>query len=565
LDAAPGPATGGAIISRTRTAWSRAPALIAAAALANALFFRLQILNGFSVLFGDAYDTVIEAALLEHWFNVLRGLAPWSEPNYFYPHALVLGYNDGYLIFGLIYSMFRAFGIDPLLSSELVNVVVKLIGFFAFFAAARRILKLPFGWAVFGATLFTLNHAGFINARHAQLLSVSFAPVMALLLWETWRALGSSRGGRIIGFGALSASFYSAWLLTAFYMAWFFAFFCMALAAILLIRGGKPGIARLGRTIADNRGPLLVVLVIFLLALAPFLIVYLPKAEETGMRTFRDAVSSTPAIKDIVNVGPGNLLFGNIYTAAMKTLCSKCRTGFTAQMTGMAPILLVLFGFAVAWLGAGRNVIHERKLLSGMALTTILTWVLCLHVGALSGWLLVYHLIPGAKAIRVVARYPIFLMAPVTAVAVCYLAALARRISRPTVVALCALLLAGEIDRGATGAVRLDRERELRRFSVPPPPPECRAFFVSAAPGQDGSSMIASLYPHNVDAMMIAELVNLPTINGFASFNPPDWDFAGPDLPDYPARVERYAARYDLTGLCRLDLGTLSWDEERRR
>src|SRR5262245_8785777 len=75
---------------------------VAVLVLVNLSFFRLQISNGFSVLFGDRYDGVIIVAILEHWFNVVRGLSAWSEVNYFYPHDKTLGYLDGYFIFGLI-------------------------------------------------------------------------------------------------------------------------------------------------------------------------------------------------------------------------------------------------------------------------------------------------------------------------------------------------------------------------------------------------------------------------------------------------------------------------------
>ena len=61
------------------------------------------------------------------------------------------------------------------------------------------------------------------------------------------------------------------------------------------------------------------------------------------------------------------------------------------------------------------------------------------------------------------------------------------------------------------------------------------------------------LYPHNVDAMLLAELWRVPTINGFSTFNPPDWAFSDPLAPDYDARAEAYARRHRLSGLCRLD------------
>jgi hypothetical protein len=66
-------------------------------------------------------------------------------------------------------------------------------------------------------------------------------------------------------------------------------------------------------------------------------------------------------------------------------------------------------------------------------------------------------------------------------------------------------------------------------------------------------------YPHNVEAMLIAERVHTPTINGYATFLPPGWDFEDPTRDDYVDRVRRYADRYGIRRLCRLDLEKLAW------
>ncbi|MDL2354990.1 MAG: hypothetical protein QFF03_07010 [Pseudomonadota bacterium] len=65
---------------------------------------------------------------------------------------------------------------------------------------------------------------------------------------------------------------------------------------------------------------------------------------------------------------------------------------------------------------------------------------------------------------------------------------------------------------------------------------------------------------HNIDAMLIAETINLPTINRHASFVPADWNFGKPARDDYPARVAGYARHHGVTALCRLDLMTMRWD-----
>ncbi len=86
----------------------RAAALALACAVCVCVFFRNQIANGFTLLFGGRHDAVIALAFLEHWRNVLAGAEEWSRTAYFHPAPDTLGYNDGYLLFGLAHAAFRA-------------------------------------------------------------------------------------------------------------------------------------------------------------------------------------------------------------------------------------------------------------------------------------------------------------------------------------------------------------------------------------------------------------------------------------------------------------------------
>jgi len=65
-----------------------------------------------------------------------------------------------------------------------------------------------------------------------------------------------------------------------------------------------------------------------------------------------------------------------------------------------------------------------------------------------------------------------------------------------------------------------------------------------------------------VDAMLLAEWFRLPTINGFSTFRPTDWDFVGPERPDYLQRVTSYVRAHGLEGVCALDLVTNQWESD---
>ena len=534
---------------------------LAAGTLVIALFFRQQIENGFIVLSSDRYDGVILVSLLEHWFNVLRGLAEWNSPKYFFPYQKTLGYNDGYFLYGVVYSLFRALSIDPFLSNELVNVVVKAVGFGGFLLAARRMLKLSFWWSLLGAAVFTLANNTYVQIMHGQLLSVAFVPVEALLMYEAYHALVSARRTRFLAFGCGAAVLFSAWAMTSIYTAWFFGLFTVILVGIQLVLGGMGAIGKLKHAVLDNKLAVLAVGVVAIATLMPFVITYIMGPH--GPRSWEEVAFYSPSILDSVNVGAGNLLFGDLI-AYLKGACPGCDIGSGEREAGVGPVLFVLAAMAIASVVWNRKAVPLARnvMIGGLALACALTWLLAVRAGDHTAWYYVYGHWPGGTGLRVVARIFLFLSAPVVALAVWYLSKKAGAWPKALVIALCGLLLAEEINVGAT--VALDRFQEVARIaSVLPPPTQCQAFYTTESPETDtretASDLAASLV-HNIDAMMIAEYINLPTINGHSSFVPVDWNFGRPARPDYQARVEGYAKRHGITALCRLDLTNMHWD-----
>jgi hypothetical protein len=107
----------------------------------------------------------------------------------------------------------------------------------------------------------------------------------------------------------------------------------------------------------------------------------------------------------------------------------------------------------------------------------------------------------------------------------------------------------------------LDRTAETAFLaSVPIPPATCKSFYVSV-PRFDptGNSTLDLFYVGAVDAMLLAEILRLPTINGMASFQPGGWNLHAPFDATYHARVMSYAGAHQLTGLCALDLKAFRW------
>jgi hypothetical protein len=543
-----------------RPDWLRRALVGLAGLLAVAFFFRNQIGNGATLLLGDRHDAVIELAILEHWANVLRGLSPWDRTDYFHPVPGTLGYNDGYLLFGLLHAGFRAAGADPFLSGELVNAALRGIGYGGTYLLARRALGLATGWAVLAAVLFTISNNLFIRGSHAQLFSIGFVPVLLVLAHGLGAALLEGRRAGLLGWGGAFALGFAACLMTGFYMAWYLAFFAAAALPAWLLVAGRPARRRLVAALRAQAWSLLALAVLAAAVQLPFLSLYLPKAAETGMHPWADVLRHVPGLLDVFHVGEQNIVWGWLVRAVNQAFRPDMPF-WSERMTGLPPLLLLGFVAALAWLwrGGGDQPPGRVALLRALALATLVTWALTLQIEGVTPWSLVYRLVPGAKAARVVARYQIFLTLPVVLLATAMLAAEARRLPRLAVAGLVGLLLAEQANGYAP--LFLDRTEEAARLAaIPPAPPSCAAFYVSAARTTSRfGEAVADPYNHNTEAMLVAAVRHLPTINGISTFNPPYWPASIPENPDYLRQVETYAAHWDVTGLCGLDLRTFRW------
>ena len=527
------------------------------ALLALLFLLRVQIFNGFTLLTGDIYDGRIEISILQHWYNVLRGIEAWDQPSYFYPYTDTLGYNDGYFLYGLIYSLARAGGVDPVLASEFVNVTVRLIGFFALYGLAVDLLGLPAWWAILAALVFTISNGSYLHASHQQLLAVAFVPLFYWLCWKSWTALITAEAAAA-RWGCAAALFYAAWMLTTFYMAWFAALFALVTIGSLLVLASASGQAFGPELRRLASWPIALSAVVLAVGLLPFLHVYLPKARETGQHSFQEIFGYLPSPLDLLHVGDGNRIGGVVDRMVTQAVQAGAAPDWE-HLTGYPPFLLLL-AFAALVLFCRMPVRPRGLLHRALGVATVLCLLLCLKVDGFSLWYGVFHFVPGAGAIRVVSRFLLFLDLPIVLLATIFLADRARSWSPLILLVLATSLVVEEIN--IDGPQHLDRVAQIRLDQlVPPAPAECRSFYVSrrGPPLAGEHTQVDALYHHNIDGMYLSELRALPTINGHATFDPFDASLYQ-HVPAGPVMIRLYVAAHGIgRGFCGLDLAAYRW------
>lgn len=546
------------------------------------LFFREPILSGFDLGYGDRSDSLIEISLLEHWRNVFVHGTTWNLPAYFHPYPDTLGYNDGYFLYGLVYSFWRLFA-DPFHADTLNIFTFKTIGFVSAYVLVVRSL----GWerpiALLIAMLFTVASGMAIQAGHAQLHTIGLLPIVTICGIGMVRAERAGRHARSAAFGGGFAAVMAAWFLTSYYLAWFTMLFAGVLALCWAWKSRQIAPRKAAALARRHVVTLTSTGLVFALCIVPFLMVYLAKLAETGGHGYK--ISLLVTFVDLINVGPGNYVWGWIFQAfeaifqALVPAGSKLPERFLRgeHETGLPPFLFILT------IVAARRVLRQRPAglrqtgaanpatldLRAFALAIVISWALTLQLWVLSPWGLVHLLVPGASGIRVVLRYQLFLVLPVLLLvfAVYRERAICLMRSRPwAAVGIAAFLVAEQLS--AEPVAQLSRTRQIQDlWHIPAPPTGCQSFYVVltrvseevsntpgsplTGPNKGGGN---GLYPHNVDAMLLAQLWRVPTINGFSTFNPPDWNFADSTSADYDARVLDYARKHGLRAVCRLDV-----------
>ncbi|QDZ08970.1 hypothetical protein FPZ24_00600 [Sphingomonas panacisoli] len=524
------------------------------------IVFRDTILSGFDLGFGDRTDAIIEISILEHWRSVLLGAARWNQPFYFHPYTDTLGYNDGYLLSGVVYSGWRLW-FDPFVADTMTALTYKSVGFVAILWLVRGVLRWSWGAAILIATLATIANNMFLQSIHAQIQTLALLPIVAGLAIKAARAETSDQG-RTYRWAIAAAAMMGLWLVTSFYFAWFTIYFSIAFVACWLWVTGRWRSAELARLFHAHRRTAAVFVGVFVLAAIPFVLVYAPKMLETGGHGF--VLSYTVQPTDLVNTGERNLLWGWLVRALAGMVHTVTPAGSRLEKAWLGgeheagfPLLLFALTCAAAYRLVRRR--GDTGFARVFALAIVISWALTLRIWQVSPWILVHYLVPAASGLRVVLRYQLFLVLPVLLlVGTVFRHRLTRLWRRRPVLAagLIALLILEQINLAQPA--QLSRKAQFAALdAVPAPPTECHAFYVVVVrPGEPiyVDRRLNALYPHNVDAMFLAERWRLPTLNGFSTFNPPDWNVASPEAADYDARVMAYARKHRLAGLCRLDM-----------
>jgi len=537
-------------------------------ALNLVLIYRFQFLNNFSILQGDitAYDNTIQSSILEHWFNFFKGNTNWLDAGYFFPYSRTIAQTDGYFLAGVIYTPIRLLGFDSYLATEFVGLTLKVIGFFGTLILSQKLFKINLNYSLLISTLFTLNNAMTAHGYRIQLATVAFVPWLFLIHYETIKSYFEMNWSRFIKYGSFGSVFFGLWCITCFYMAWFYAFYLLILTFILILLYRKK-LSQFKNVYKASFKPVLVVSFFTIVSLVPFIYAYYPKSLETGTRVYEKISFTTLTPENLFQLGESNKFYTPIFNQLIKLISPNYQVdNWEYYNMGISFIIFVLALLALIKYGSQKSKSLEISLLVAFTLSAIFGMLSIIRIFGESPWQIIFEVIPGAKALSVTSTFMLLLSLPLYIASVYLISKL--KIKMFILIPLVLVLIASEINDPLLKVVR--QEQIAMNVKVSNPPVECEVFYVGGWENQEKYygvwEWINNQYAHNVSAMMIAQMVNIPTINGMASFIPKDYDLVGPNgtafspnSQEYADKVQRYIEKYKIENICKLNLNDKKW------
>jgi hypothetical protein len=528
------------------------------------IFFRWQIMSKFDLVFGGGADVRFVVFIHEHVYRWLNGRADFLSPPFFFNQTNTLGYSDAFILDQLIYAPLRVLGAEPLLVLSLIAIVLSAIAYSFLYLLLRR-LDVSVTLASLSALIFTFSNNLYLKSWHFQHFAVYYIPIITYCGMVAIGELGR-RPIRAYLLGAFAGVLYGLLFSSGYYVAWFFGLALLIFAPIVGFMAWPQ--VRAWWCLHPMRvfGLGCVSSVGFVAALSLFAVIYAPVLALGAARNFDEFLHYAPQPIDIVNVGKNNLVWSGLIRALH--LIPDDELGFGELSTALTPLVQILLlasailsyqpGF---WAADARGRIFPAVVIASVSVCALF-FVVTVQINHHSLFHLLYVVLPGASAIRVGYRAMVVAnLFAVTAIALTFHQGLRTlrewrttrsRIWLGVLMTLLSLTVVEQVNLAQ--ATRLSRKDERELLSaVGDAPRRCLAFY--AASQED-------VLPEDlqVDAMMVAQAQNLPTLNGYSGFKPPGWDLGEPDAADYEQRVLRWALdRNIVEGLCRLDIDSGNW------
>jgi hypothetical protein len=476
------------------------------------LFFWHQA--SFQTLPGDIGDSRVAALWMENWYSSIRDLnAPWNIPNFF-PLTNTLSGSDAFFIQGIVHSIFRFLGADIAFSFLLATILLHFVGSLSSYFLAKKLNIHLSGQLVFVATFGTLN-TFWMSRNHVQLL---LFPMLGWLLFFVMNF--KNHPTRSLNFGLIL--FFSLLLSAAYIVSFLLVFLILFIPIWMLVM--KVSLRSLIIFFRNQKINWYLILVCNFPLVALFIRIYLSSDRLIGSHGINETLYYSPSLTDLIDQSRGGSsleqklpIVSNLYEK-ISTLPNP-----TGEPGGTFTIVtLVLLFVSVILL-----IIHYRdsdaiKLLLVVFSVFIIFYFLILKDGrGQNVWVHTFSHLPFFNSIRALSRLSLFISCFIPFILAFSYSNLYSNINKFLLKAVflvtssfltIALVLCQAVPYYGSFSTKSLSVSNLSDYHLDK---KCNSFYLVHLPKAE-----IPAWQISVDALTLATLSSVPTINGSSSFVP---------------------------------------------
>ncbi|MGD0542701.1 MAG: hypothetical protein ABSB33_14395 [Tepidisphaeraceae bacterium] len=487
-------------------------AILAGSVAALLLAHHPMIFSGLRQMQQDQGDTRLNNYLLEHIYQWIRSSpqhpAFWDPPE-FSPRTNILAYSDVMLSFAPVYWFWRAAGFEPDTAFQFWMLTTCVINFLMAFVFLRTCFGVSRRAALFGAVFFAGASSRVAQLTHQQLYCQTYVLLACIALVRMFVSQAKSgtapdssrRHGTELWIGTFGLCIVLQFW-GGFYNGYFILLGCgIALFWAMLVPLYRRSIVEI---LWRNRIAVVLTAAGVFLLLLPLGIRYLAAMKSVGPRSLGAVGSFLPRPQSWIYLGPWNCLYGWMNRIS---IFANMPCPFEQGIgLGFGTTLVALMGL---WMGRRRPLI----VLAALTMATLIA-VSTLVAGQYSLWHIAYWWLPGAGALRAVCRLGLLLTLP-AAIGVALLIDRCR--GKLWRIGLGAGLLCLSEQINVSPHYDKFEVRDRVNAIVARIPPHAGRFFYSVT--------YESGRPEaQIDAMWASMRSGIPTINGYTSSIPPDYE-----------------------------------------
>lgn len=510
-------------------------------------------------LFGAAYDGKLNNYFVEHWYKVFCGQENWKDLICFYPAENVLGYSDIMLGFSLPYSILRFLGMNMFSAFKWVLILTHVLGSYCLFYFSNKCLKLSPWVSLVAVVSFSFSNGYNTMMINPQMLAVSWIPFLLIMLYYYF--VNWKRKIRHV-FALISVTIVVLLFYTAFYVAYFICVLIMISIVFFLVcsifKRKNEMLQQLYGNVLVHWKEYVIYGGIAVFLMLPFIQLYLPVLQSTGGRTWEEVLAFSPGWRHLVQMNDTNIVG---WDSEIYNLVS----GFPIVDLCVFTIVSLLAIFVKR----KRKSSQKEEFLDFVFFYLLLLLGFCMimtiQVYGMSIWYIFYKFLPGASALRGIARWLPFMTLWFGLVMALYLERVMKKFTwfRPWFAAMIAVMFfCTNYTPQAIGTEwSVSEETDYLDF-VARPPEDCEVMYLTdrehVAERQSNEMFLEATL--QMQSWAIADCFSIKTINGYSGQEPKGWN-VHPQDENVDQEVKRWLALNGVTDdvVYSYDISTNKW------